>query len=123
MDNQKRVAMMGRTKRFALAIIRLYSSLPRTVLEQVLGRQILRSGTSVGSHYREACRAKAKADFVSKIEGALQELEETIYWLELLYEANIVKVARVEPLMAEGNELISIFVTVVKSVKGVPKAG
>jgi len=66
-----------RTKKFALRIIRLYSSLPRRGDGQVLGGQILKSGTSVGAHYREACRAKSNADFVSKIEGALQELDET----------------------------------------------
>ena len=110
-----------RTKDFALQIIRLYTTLPKTPEAQVLGRQLLRSGTSVGAHYREANRAKSDADFISKLEGALQELDETTYWLELLDEADIVENERVEPLMTEANELIAIFVTIVKKVKSHPK--
>jgi len=118
-DRQK--VMMLRTKRFALAVIRLYASLSRSTIEQVLGRQVLRSGTSVGAHYREACRAKSNADFVSKIEGALQELDETTYWLELLRETDDgARAAAIDPLAAEANELIAIFVTVIKSVKALP---
>ena len=66
-----------RTKKFALRVIKLYSALPRRGDAQVLGTQILKAGTSVGAHYREACRAKSDADFISKVEGALQELDET----------------------------------------------
>src|SRR3989442_290119 len=73
-----------RTKQFALRIIRLYSALPQRGATLVLGNQILKSGTSVGAHYREAQRAKSNADFISKVEGSLQELDETTYWLELL---------------------------------------
>jgi four helix bundle protein len=68
-----------RTKSFALRIVRLFSSLPRTVEAQVLGKQVLRSGTSVGAHYREGCRARSVAEFISKLEVGLQELEETVY--------------------------------------------
>jgi four helix bundle protein len=116
-NRRKREEMMRRTKRFALAIIRLSSSLPRSLVSKVLGGQVLRSGTSVGAHYREACRAKSRADFVSKIEGTLQELDETTYWLELLQEIYVEKRAQAEILMTEANELISIFVSVVRSVK------
>ena len=87
-----------RTKKFALRIIKLYSALPRRGDAQVLGNQVLKSGTSVGAHYREACRAKSDADFISKIEGALQELDETSYWLELIGEAEILPTKRLEPL-------------------------
>ena len=73
-----------RTKQFALRIIKLYLAVPSKGIGFVLGPQLLKAGTSVGAHYREACRAKSNADFISKIEGALQELEETAYWLELL---------------------------------------
>src|SRR5712691_8791998 len=90
-----------RTKQFALRIIKLYSALPRRGDAQILGNQLLKSGTSVGAHYREACRAKSNADFISKIEGALQELDETLYWLELIAEARIVKAERLEPLRSE----------------------
>ena len=120
MREQKQQAMKLRTKRFALAVIRLYASLSRSTVDQVLGKQVLRSATSIGAHYREACRAKSNADFVSKIEGALQELDETVYWLELLRESDAAKTAAVEPLETEANELISIFVTVSRSVKALP---
>jgi four helix bundle protein len=76
--------LRARTKAFALRIIRLYSSLPKITEAQVLGKQLLRSGTSVGAHYREATRARSPAEFISKIEVGLQELEETVYWLESL---------------------------------------
>jgi four helix bundle protein len=79
---------------------------------------VLRSGTSVGAHYREAQRAKSDADFISKIEGGLQELDETAYWLELLVEAGIVPEEKLKPLIQETDELIAIFVTIVTKVKG-----
>jgi len=105
-----------RTMGFALRIIKLYAALPKTTEAQVLGKQILRSGTSVGAHYREACRAKSNADFISKIEGALQELDETLYWLELLGAAKIVSPTRLEPLERE-TRLIAMFVSMAKAVK------
>lgn len=120
MRDEKQRLMMLRTKRFALAVIRLYASLSRATVQQVLGKQVLRSATSVGAHYREACRAKSNADFVSKIEGALQELDETIYWLELLRESGCARIAAIDPLAAEANELIAIFVTVSRSAKALP---
>jgi len=97
-----------RTKEFALRIVRLYAALPKGTIAQVLGKQILRSGTSVGAQYREACRAKSNADFINKIEGALQELDETLYWLELIGESKVVSAARLESLKAETEELIAI---------------
>ncbi len=106
-----------RTKDFALRIIRLYAALPKTTEAQIIGKQLLRSGTSVGAHYREARRAKSNADFISKIEGALQELDETIYWLELLSESGIVKTERLKPLLDECEELTAMFVSMVKNVK------
>src|ERR1041385_3067149 len=106
-----------RTKTFALRIIKLYSALPRRGEAKVLGNQILRSGTSVGAHYREACRAKSNADFISKVEGALQELDETSYWLELLGEAQILPVRRLRALHDEAEELIAILVTIATKVK------
>ena len=106
-----------RTKQFALRIIKLYTSLPTRGAGKVLGGQVLRAGTSVGAHYREAQRAKSNADFISKIEGALQELDETAYWLELLCDSGIVPSKRLTNLQHETNELISVFVTIVKRVK------
>lgn len=83
----------------------------------VLGNQLLKSGTSVGAHYREAQRAKSNADFIGKIEGALQELDETTYWLELLADSGLVKRSRLNSLSEEADELISILVTIVRRVK------
>ncbi len=106
-----------RTKDYALRVVKLYAALPKSAVGQVLGKQVLRSGTSVGAHYREACRAKSNADFINKIEGALQELDETLYWLELIGEVQIVKEARLDSLREETEQLIAMFVTMVKGVK------
>jgi four helix bundle protein len=106
-----------RTKRFALAIVRLYILLPKSAVSYVLGRQLLKSGTSVGAQYREARRAKSTADFISKIEGALQELDETGYWLELIHDAVVTKSHAIESLEKETAELIAIFVTMAKNAK------
>jgi len=106
-----------RTKAFALRIVRLYTALPNTTVAQVLGKQVLRSGTSIGAHYREASRARSTAEFISKIELALQELDETLYWLELLDEAGIVRSGQLANLCTEAEELISIFVSSVRTAK------
>lgn len=106
-----------RTRQFALRVIRLYSSLPKSTPAQVMGRQVLRSGTSVGAHYSEANFAKSDRDFINKIETALQELEETAYWLDLLEEAEIVKADSLSSLKSETRELIAILVSIVKKVK------
>ncbi|MFU7557591.1 four helix bundle protein [Stieleria sp. JC731] len=100
-----------------MRVIRLYSALPKSTEAQVIGKQVLRSGTSVGSHYREATRARSTAEFTSKIGGGLQELEETVYWFELLVHSEIVPEARLEPLMNEANELTAILVTCIKNAK------
>jgi four helix bundle protein len=107
-----------RTKQFALRIIRLYAALPTSQVAQVIGRQLLRSGTSVGAHYREGCRARSDAEFISKLEGGLQELEETSYWLELLTESETVPAERLADLLDEANQLTAILVTCVKKTKG-----
>ena len=106
-----------RTRKFALSIIRLYTSLPKTTEAQILGKQMLRSGTSIGAHFHEAHRAKSPADFISKVEGALQEAEETSYWIELLCGADIVCENRVQAVKDELEQLIAIFVTIVRKVK------
>ncbi|MGD0652004.1 MAG: four helix bundle protein [Verrucomicrobiia bacterium] len=114
---KERQDLKARTKQYALRIIRLYVALPKKTEAQVLGKQLLRSGTSVGAHYREACRAKSNADFINKIEGAIQELEESAYWLELLSDAGVVAAGRLEPLLDETNELTAIFVAMVRNTK------
>ena len=107
-----------RTKEYALRIIRLYQALPRGQgVAQVLGKQLLRSDTSVAAHYREACRAKSNLDFISKLEGAQQELDESDLSLELLADCSVLKPALVAPLREETNELLAVFVTMTKHVK------
>jgi four helix bundle protein len=107
-----------RTKEYALRIIRLYRALPpRDGVAGVIGKQLLRSGTSAAAHYREACRAKSDADFVSKIEGAQQELEESDLWLELLADSETVKSHLLDSLRTETDELISMFISMAKNVK------
>jgi four helix bundle protein len=101
-----------RTKDFARRIIRLYAALPKTTVAQVLGKQLLRAGTSIGANYREARRGRSKAEFISKIGDSLKEADETAYWLELLAEENIVPAPPLEPLLKETDELISILVTI-----------
>ncbi len=117
MSNEQPQDLRTRTSDFALRIIRLYVSLPKTTEAQVIGKQVLRSGTSIGAHYREGYRAKSDADIVNKFETALQELDETDYWLDLLVKGNIVPAQKVESLIKETNELIAIFVTIVTKVK------
>jgi len=106
-----------RTKGFALRILRLYATLPRTTEVQVVGKQLLRSGTSVGAHHREAYRARSTAEFVSKLESGLQELEETTYWLELLVDGGLVAKDRLRKLFQEAEELTAILVASVKTAK------
>ena len=106
-----------RTKKFALQIIRLFSELPKTTEAQVLGKQVLRSGTSVGANYREAYRARSRAEFIAKCGDSLRELEETTYWLELLVDGKIVPADKLSIVRQECDELIAIFVTILKSSK------
>jgi four helix bundle protein len=109
-----------RTKNFALQIIRLFSALPKTTEAQVIGRQVLRSGTSVGANYREAYRARSKPEFIAKCGDSLRELEETAYWLELLVDGKIVAPEKLSNLRQECSELIAIFVTILKRSKEDP---
>jgi four helix bundle protein len=106
-----------RTKRFALMIIRLYSSLPKKTEAQVLGAQLLRSGTGAGANYREAHRARSKAEFIAKCGDALRELEESAYWMELLVEGDIVQPEALLSVAQECNELTAIFVTIINRAK------
>ncbi len=117
MKDEKNQDLKARTRNYALRIIRLRTSLPKTPEAQVIGGQVLRSGTSPGAHYREAQRAKSDADFISKMEGALQEFDETGYWLELLVGAGIMPEDQLRPLLDETDELIAIFVSIVTKVK------
>ena len=107
-----------RTKSFALRIIRMYSKLPKhDAIAQVLGKQVLRSGTSVGANYREASRSRSKAEFVSKIGDSLKEIAETEYWLELLTESGCLPPTKLAALLDETRQLIAIFTTIDKNAK------
>lgn len=109
--------LRDRTKRFALAIIGMFTSLPKAAEAQVIGKQVLRSGTSVGANYREAYRSRSKAEFTAKMGECLKELEETSYWLELLVESGMREGRSIAGLRKECDELIAIFVTIIKKSK------
>ena|SRR6266404_6745228 len=113
----ERVELRVRTKQFALRVIRLFSALPKRIEAEVIGKQMLRSGTSVGANFREAHRARSDAEFVSKVGDCLKELEETCYWLELLVDAEILPPDRLASLQDECNQLIAILTTISKKVK------
>lgn len=97
-----------RTQALALRIIKLVGSLPRGSASLVIGRQVLRSGTSVEANYRAACRARSRADFVAKLGIVEEEADETLYWLELLAKSGLVKAERLDPLMQATGELVAI---------------
>jgi four helix bundle protein len=103
-----------RTKSFALRVVRMFIALPKTTEARVIGKQVLRSGTSVGANYREAFRARSEAEFTAKMGDCLKELEETSYWLELLVEANVVPAEKLAALQDENNQLTAIFVSIIK---------
>ncbi len=109
-----------RTKEFALQIIWMFSGLPKTTEAQVLGKQALRSGTSVGANYREAYRARSKPEFIAKCGDSLRELEETAYWLELLVDGKMVLPEKLTAVRQECDELIAIFVTIIRRSKEGP---
>lgn len=112
-----------RTKMFALRIIRLYGRLPQRIEAQVIGKQLLRSGTSVGANYREAQRARSDAEFLAKPGICLQELDESTYWLELLAESGLVKPDLLDHLRQENDQLLAIFTTIVKKRKAQQRRG
>ncbi len=106
-----------RTKQFALRIVRLFRSLPKSDEARILGRQVLRSGTSVAANYRAICRARSKAEFVAKIGTVVEEADETVFWLELLVETGTVPKVRMQDLLAEANELLAIFAASQRTAK------
>jgi four helix bundle protein len=109
--------MKQRTKLFALGIIQLVESLPKERTAGVLGGQLLRSGTSVGSNYRSACRAKSIADFISKMGIVEEEADESLYWMELIIEAGVEVNIKMDALMKEAGELLAITVASIKTAK------
>jgi four helix bundle protein len=117
MNNQNPENLKSRTKRFALRIIKMFSALPKTDVARVLGRQVLRSGTSVGANYREGCRARFDSEFISKLGDALKELEETGYWLELLVDSETISSRKMTALLQETDELLAILTSISKKTK------
>ncbi len=109
--------MKNRTKEFAKRVINLCRQLPETQEGRLIGNQLFRSGTSVGANYRAACRARSKAEFIAKLGIVLEEADESLYWLEILSETQIVQVNLLEPLMEEADELVGIFVASLKTAK------
>lgn len=109
--------LQARTKAFALRVINLIDGFPRTAAVQVIGRQLLRSATSVGANYRAACRAQLHAEFAAKLSIVVEEADESLYWLELLHESNLIKPERLTELLREANELVSISVAARKTAK------
>lgn len=107
---EKAKELQARTKTFALRIIRMFRRLPKTEEAKIMGRQVLRSGTSVAANYRAVCRARSKAEFAAKLGVVVEEADETVFWLELLVESGIVPEERARGLIDEAKELLAIFV-------------
>src|SRR5258707_7621255 len=109
--------LKNRTKQFAIRIVKLFRSLPKTEEGRILGRQMLRSGTSVAANYRAVCRARSKAEFIAKIGVVVEEADETVFWLELLGETGIVEPMKLVDLLLEANELLAIFAASQRTAK------
>jgi four helix bundle protein len=109
--------MKARTKTYANRIVKVCEALPDRWVARTLGGQLLRSGTSVGANYRAVCRAKSTADFLNKLRIVEEECDESLFWMELLVENNLVKGARLNSLMQEGNELLSMVVASAKTTR------
>ncbi len=109
--------LKDRTKKFAIRIIKLVESLSKGQTEYIIGKQLLRCGTSVGANYRASCRARSLADFIAKMGIVEEELDESLYWMEILIETNHIKAEKLSSLMNEANELLSIVVTSIKTAK------
>ena len=110
--------LQERTRRFVLRIVKLFRSLPKTDEARILGKQVLRSGTSIGANYRAACRARSRAEFVAKLGIVLEEADETAFWLELMLDAGIFPEEKLKDIVHEAKELVAIFVASVRTAKG-----
>jgi four helix bundle protein len=110
--------LRGRTKAFALRVIKLVDAMPRGRASQVIARQLLRSATSVGANYRAACHAQSKADFTAKVSIVLEEADESLYWLELIVDSGLMKAGRLKELMQEASELVAIVSASRKTARG-----
>ncbi len=113
----KAEAMKLRTKQFAVRIVSVVRSLPRTREGDVVGKQLLRSGTAVAANYRAVCRSRSQAEFISKMNIVVEETDETVFWLEFLVDTEIVPEEKLKPLLKEGNELLAIFAACLRTAK------
>ncbi len=105
-----------RTKKYVVDNIRFFQSLPKTEEAKIIGRQLLRSSSSVGANYRAACRARSQAEFHSKISIVVEEADESVFWMEVMVEADIVNTSKIEKLMGEGNEILKVVASARKTV-------
>jgi four helix bundle protein len=121
--NSQSGALKARTKSFAVAVIKIVQALPNKLDGWVLGKQVLRSATSVTANYRAACRSRSKQEFVAKIGVVSEEADETVLWLELLIEAGIVPERQVAPLLQEAHELSAIFTASYNTARGLKQFG
>jgi four helix bundle protein len=110
--------LKDRTKKFAVDVIRLCRNLPTTLDARTVGGQLLRSATSVAANYRAACRGRSRAEFIAKLCIVLEEADESLFWLELMVESDLVVRARVDKLLKEADELTAIFTTSLKTARG-----
>ena len=117
-----REEMKSRTKEFANRVVKLCSALPGNWIAQTLGKQLLRSGTSVGANYRAACRAKSNPDFINKLRIVEEECDESLFWMELLVDNNLIKESRLGDLMKEANEILAIVVASAKTARASVRA-
>jgi len=109
--------LQDRTKKFAIGVIKAFARLPKDEAARIIGKQFLRSGTSLAANYRAACRARSAADFISKISVVSEEADETLFWLELLVESELVTIKLVKALMKECEELLKIFAASLATAK------
>ena len=109
--------MKDRTKAFAVRVVKLIDALPRGLAAQVIGRQLLRSATSVGANYRAACRAQSRAEFAAKLSIVVEESDEALYWLELVRETGLLKAELLSAIIKEANELVATMLTSRKTAK------
>ncbi|MFN8286082.1 MAG: four helix bundle protein [Chitinophagales bacterium] len=114
--------LKDRTKKFSLLVIKFITSLPYSETKNVLGKQLLRSATSVAANYRSACRGRSRAEFVAKLGIVLEEADESVLWLELFIESGIANTETAQKLLKEANELTAIFTSSIKTSKGINKS-
>lgn len=111
------IILKQRTKSFSLRILKLVDALPKTVAGRAISSQLIRSGTSIGANFRSACRGRSKAEFIAKLGVVLEEADETVYWLELITESNMLSKKQVVELHKEADSLAAIFFSMIRSAK------